>query len=75
MEHGILLGLGLIVVGGATVGTIFALWASHGFGFLSHEYATAIGFTFIALGVQVLLGSFFLSLLTMRVSDRVRAGG
>jgi hypothetical protein len=75
VEHGIILGLALIVAGGATVGTIFALWASHGFGFLSHEYATAIGFTFIALGVQVLLGSFFLSLLTMRVSDRVRTGG
>ena len=35
----------------------------------SHEYATAIGFTLVALGVQVVLGSFFLSLLTMRTTD------
>lgn len=70
LEHGIGLGLGLIAVGGVTVGVIFVSWATDGFGSLSHEYATAVGFTLIALGVQVLFGSFFLGLLTMR-DDRM----
>ena len=66
LEHGILLGLSLMLGGAALVGTIFVLWALDGFGALSHEYSTAIGFTLVALGVQVLLGSFFMGLLTMR---------
>ncbi len=70
LEHGMALGLGLILVGGVTVGVIFVSWATDGFGSLSHEYATAVGFTLIALGVQVLFGSFFLGLLTMR-DDRI----
>lgn len=70
LEHGIGLGLGLIAVGGVIVGVIFVSWATDGFGSLSHEYATAVGFTLIALGVQVLFGSFFLGLLTMR-DDRM----
>ena len=52
---------------------IFVGWALDGFGRLSHEYATAIGFTLIALGTQVVLGSFFLSLLTMRTTEPSRA--
>ena len=48
---------------------IFVGWAIHGFGALSHEYASALGFTLVALGTQVVLGSFFLGLLTMRTTD------
>ena len=69
LEHGLLLGGVLLLAGLATVATIFVLWALDGFGALSHEYATAIGFTLLALGIQVVLGSFFLSLLTMRTTE------
>ncbi len=69
LEHGLLLGGALLLGGLATVATIFVLWAVDGFGALSHEYATAIGFTLLALGIQVVLGSFFLSLLTMRTAE------
>jgi len=48
------------------VGIIFGEWAASGFGRLGHAHATALGFTLFGLGVQVVLGSFFLSLLTMR---------
>ena len=73
LEHGLLLGGVLLLAGLATVATIFALWAVDGFGALSHEYATAIGFTLLALGIQVVLGSFFLSLLTMRTAEPSQA--
>ena len=45
----------------------------NGFGALAHEYATALGFTFVAVGLQVVLGSFFVSLLTMRTGEQSRA--
>ena len=72
LEHGLLLGFGLLAVGAVTVSVIFVGWALDGFGALSHEYTTAIGFTLIALGTQVILGSFFLSLLTMRTTETSR---
>jgi glycosyltransferase involved in cell wall biosynthesis len=73
LEHGLAGGGLLLVEGIVTLLAIFVSWAVGGFGELSHEYATAIGFTLIALGVQVILGSFFLSLLTMRTTDPSQA--
>ena len=69
LEHGLAGGGILLLAGIVTLLAIFVSWAVGGFGALSHEYATAIGFTLVALGVQVILGSFFLSLLTMRTTD------
>jgi glycosyltransferase involved in cell wall biosynthesis len=66
LEHGLALGGLVLLAGLVTVTVIFVIWAADGFGALSHEYATAIGFTLIAVGVQIILGSFFLSLMTMR---------
>jgi glycosyltransferase involved in cell wall biosynthesis len=66
LEHGLLLGFALVVAGLAIIGVIFGEWAANGFGRLAHTHATALGFTLFGLGVQVVLGSFFLSLLTMR---------
>jgi glycosyltransferase involved in cell wall biosynthesis len=66
LEHGLLFGFGLLLAGLAIIGVIFGNWAVNGFGRLGHAHATALGFTLFGLGVQVVLGSFFLSLLTMR---------
>jgi glycosyltransferase involved in cell wall biosynthesis len=69
LEHG-LLGGALFVIGGMVVLlAIFVAWASDGFGSLGHEYATALAFTFVGLGVQIVFGSFFIGLITMR-TDR-----
>jgi hypothetical protein len=73
LEHGLAGGGILLLAGILTLLAIFVSWAIGGFGALSHEYATAIGFTLVALGVQVILGSFFLSLLTMRTTDPSQA--
>jgi glycosyltransferase involved in cell wall biosynthesis len=69
LEHGLMLGFGLLIAGLAIVGIIFGEWAADGFGRLGHAHATALGFTLVGLGVQVVLGSFFLSLLTMRWAE------
>jgi hypothetical protein len=70
LEHGLLLGSALLVAGVAILGVIFGSWAANGFGALGHVEATALGFTLLGLGVQVVLGSFFLSLLVMRYESR-----
>ena len=70
LEHGLALGAVLLAAGLVTLTWIFLSWALDGFGALAHEYATAIGFTLLALGTQVMLGSFFVSLLTMRTTER-----
>ena len=45
LEHGLALGGIVLLAGLATLTAIFVGWALDGFGALSHEYATAIGFT------------------------------
>ncbi len=72
LEHGLALGGVVLLAGLVTLTVIFIGWALNGFGALSHEYATAIGFTLVAVGVQVVLGSFFVSLLTMRTIEAPR---
>jgi glycosyltransferase involved in cell wall biosynthesis len=73
LEHGLALGAILLLAGVVTLAAIFVAWALDGFGALSHEYATAIGFTLVAVGTQVMLGSFFVGLLTMRTGEQSRA--
>lgn len=70
LEHGLLVGFGLLLAGLVIVALIFVRWAVNGFGSLGHVEATALGFTLFGLGVQIVLGSFFLSLLTMRWAQR-----
>jgi hypothetical protein len=69
LEHGLLFGTVLVVVALVTLGAIAVSWARGGFGPLGHEYATALAFTLLGLGFQVVFGSFFLALLTMRLAD------
>jgi glycosyltransferase involved in cell wall biosynthesis len=66
LEHGLLFGLALTLVGFGVLVTVFVRWADRRFGPLADEYPTALGVTLIGLGVQTIFGSFFISLLTMR---------
>jgi glycosyltransferase involved in cell wall biosynthesis len=66
LEHGLLFGLGLMLVGAGVLVAVFLRWAHAGFGALGDEYPTALGVTLVGLGVQVIFGSFFIGLLTMR---------
>jgi glycosyltransferase involved in cell wall biosynthesis len=69
LEHGLLVGAGLLLAGLVIVSAVVITWASRGFANLGNEYEAALGFTLVGLGVQVLLGSFFVSLLTMRIAS------
>ena len=73
LEHGLIAGAVLFAVGFGLLLWIFVEWATSSFGPLRHEYATALGFTLVALGVQIVFGSFFIGVLTMRADPRPRA--
>jgi glycosyltransferase involved in cell wall biosynthesis len=74
LEHGLLFGLALLVVGAGVLVTVFVRWAHSGFGPLADEYPTALGVTLTGLGVQTIFGSFFISLMTMRAKREEAAG-
>jgi glycosyltransferase involved in cell wall biosynthesis len=66
LEHGLLLGLALVLAGGGVLLAVFIRWANGAFGALADEYPTALGVTLVGLGVQTIFSSFFIGLLTMR---------
>jgi glycosyltransferase involved in cell wall biosynthesis len=69
LERGLL--AGVVVAGVGLVAFLWVLvpWALDGFGELENEYQTAVALTLFALGVQVVFGSFFVALITMRTIE------
>jgi hypothetical protein len=65
LEHGLLIGGGLVVLALVGVLAIGAEWAANGFGTLGRAYETALLATALGLGIQIVFGAFFLALLTM----------
>jgi glycosyltransferase involved in cell wall biosynthesis len=66
LEHGLLLGGALTLIGGGVLVAIFLEWASGGFGALGRVHEALFGMTLVGLGMQTLFGSFFLSVLGLR---------
>jgi len=75
LERGVAAGALLSLLALLVLAWIIVPWALDGFGELRHEYATALAFTLLGLGVQLVFGSFFLGLLTMRVADHTDRRG
>ena len=69
LEHGLLLGGGLMLAGLVCVAVIVIHWISEGFGALAQEKLAVIGATFIIVGIQVFFSSFLLSILGLRRPD------
>jgi hypothetical protein len=65
LEHGLLIGGGLVLLALAGFVAIAAEWASQGFGTLGRAYETALLATVLGLGIQIVFGAFFLALLVM----------
>ena len=65
LEHGLLIGGGLVLAALAGLAAIAAEWASQGFGTLGRAYETALLATVLGLGIQIVFGAFFLALLVM----------
>jgi glycosyltransferase involved in cell wall biosynthesis len=66
LEHGLLLGGGLILAGLALGTTIIVMWVHRGFGQFSDEQAAVAAVTLTIIGVQVFFSSFLLSILGLR---------
>ena len=71
LEHGLILGALVTLVGMGILGGIFVEWATGGFGALSRVYLALLGLTLVGLGVQAVFGSFFVSVLGLRTDLRL----
>jgi glycosyltransferase involved in cell wall biosynthesis len=66
LEHGLLLGGAIVLVGAAMIAVIVVEWIEHGLGSLSDERLAIVAATLLVLGVQVIFSSFLLSILGLR---------
>ncbi len=71
LEHGLIAGTLIALTGLAMAAVVVGIWIHRGFGELREEKLAVAGLTLIVLGVQVVFGSFFLSILGLR--RRMRA--
>jgi hypothetical protein len=69
LEHGLLLGGSIAVLGLVTIVVIVLDWIAHGFGSLAQERAALFASTLLVLGIQIVFSSFLLSILGLRRSD------
>jgi glycosyltransferase involved in cell wall biosynthesis len=66
LEHGLLLGLALMVAGFVLGAVIVGHWIAHGLGSLAEERVTILAATLLIVGVQTFFTSFLLSLIGLR---------
>jgi glycosyl transferase family 2 len=66
LEHGLLAGGVLTLVGFVLAGVIGVRWADRGFGQLSEERLAVLAATLVIVGLQVFFSSFLLSILGLR---------
>ncbi len=68
LEHGLLLGGAITLLGLALAGIILVTWIDRGFGELSEERLAILATTLIVVGLQVVFSSFLLSIIGLRRS-------
>jgi len=66
LEHGLLLGTAVALVGLAVMAVIVVDWIGRGLGSLSQERAAIFAATLLVLGIQIVFTSFLLSILGLR---------
>jgi hypothetical protein len=66
LEHGLLVGGGLILAGLVIAGVIVGTWVERGLGSLSEEHLAVLAATLLIIGIQVFFSSFLLSILGLR---------
>ncbi|HEY2768552.1 MAG TPA: glycosyltransferase family 2 protein [Solirubrobacteraceae bacterium] len=66
LEHGLMLGGAIVLVGAAMIVVIVVEWIEHGLGSLSDERLAIVAATLLVLGVQIVFSSFLLSILGLR---------
>jgi hypothetical protein len=66
LEHGLMLGGGVLIVGLAMAATIVIHWIDRGFGALSEQRIAVLAAALIIIGLQIFFSSFLLSILGLR---------
>jgi glycosyltransferase involved in cell wall biosynthesis len=66
LEHGLMLGSAVALVGLALIVVIVIDWIGRGFGSLSQERVAIFAATLLVLGIQIVFSSFLLSILGLR---------
>ncbi|HEV3035010.1 MAG TPA: glycosyltransferase family 2 protein [Solirubrobacteraceae bacterium] len=66
LEHGLLAGSTVALIGAAMLMVIVAEWIGRGFGSLSQEQLAIFAATLFVLGIQIVFSSFLLSILGLR---------
>jgi glycosyltransferase involved in cell wall biosynthesis len=66
LEHGLLLGFGVLFAGLVMAAVIVIQWIDRGFGSLSEERLAVAAATLVIVGVQIVFSSFLLSILGLR---------
>jgi len=66
LEHGLLVGGGILFAGLVIGGVIFGTWIGRGFGELSETRLALVAATLTIVGIQVVFSSFLLSILGLR---------
>jgi glycosyltransferase involved in cell wall biosynthesis len=66
LEHGLLIGGAVTLVGFAIAAVVVGVWINRGFGALSDERAVVAAATLIIVGIQIFFSSFLLSILGLR---------
>jgi len=69
LEHGLMVGGGVALVGLAMAAVIVVEWIDRGFGSLSEQRLSILAFTLVIVGIQVFFSSFLLSILGLRRVD------
>ncbi len=66
LEHGLMLGSAVALVGLVMIAVIVIDWIARGFGSLAQERAAIFAATLLVLGIQIVFTSFLLSILGLR---------
>jgi hypothetical protein len=66
LEHGLMLGGAIMLVGFAAGAVIVGIWVERGLGALSEERLAVLAATLMVVGVQIFFSSFLLSILGLR---------
>jgi hypothetical protein len=66
LEHGLVLGGGVLVAGLLVMALIVGTWLQHGLGNLGEERLAVAAATLVIVGIQVFFSSFLLSILGLR---------
>jgi glycosyltransferase involved in cell wall biosynthesis len=71
LEHGLMLGSAVALVGIAFAAIVVGIWVNRGFGALSELRLAILAATLIVIGIQVFFSSFLISIIGLRRSVRL----